>query len=140
MSDKTPMLESQNADASLFKVGTALSEEVFSYLAPHLPVEELLQDTSSSSETEVNHHSSCPPEPQFRNELAPQLVEEELCPRATARVVQIEEDEKLYISKWVVDASGRDAVVAHQFGARTVKFGRVECTDALHEPFSFELE
>ncbi|THU96681.1 hypothetical protein K435DRAFT_663992, partial [Dendrothele bispora CBS 962.96] len=30
--------------------------------------------------------------------------------------------EKLYIAKWVVDASGRDAVVAHQLGARTVKF------------------
>ncbi|THU83129.1 hypothetical protein K435DRAFT_871612 [Dendrothele bispora CBS 962.96] len=52
-----PVLD--NADTSLFK--EQLSEDISSYLAPHLPVEELLQDTFSSSEAEANHyHYSLP--------------------------------------------------------------------------------
>ncbi|THV02936.1 hypothetical protein K435DRAFT_917444 [Dendrothele bispora CBS 962.96] len=168
-----------NADASLFKVGTSLSEEiqqVFSYLAPHLPVEELLlQDTSSSSssETEPNHyHYSRPIFTRSSGNActwsSPSLQENVADPRdgsgigwhldrrgssksekkmvtlrkasfqAIERVdegrswaIVAQEDghsgrgqpqEKLYISRWVVDASGRDAVVANQLGARTVKF------------------
>ncbi|THV02966.1 hypothetical protein K435DRAFT_917495, partial [Dendrothele bispora CBS 962.96] len=182
-----------NADASLFKVGTALSEEiqqVFSYLAPHLPVEELLlQDTSSSSsENETSHyHYSCPiftrssgnacawSSPSLQENVANtsdgsgigwhldrskfdqilrDFVQEqrrgssksekkmvtlrkasfqaiERVDEGRSWAVVAQEDghsdrgqpqEKLYILKWVVDASGRDAVVANQLGARTVKF------------------
>ncbi|THV06974.1 hypothetical protein K435DRAFT_789065 [Dendrothele bispora CBS 962.96] len=100
-----------------FKVGTTLSK-VLSFLTLHHPIEQFLQNTSPSSPEIVTNYRYCPLLTIFP------ATRWHLDQSNSDRVLRdfAQDQEKLYISRWVVNASGRDAAVAHQLGAQTVKF------------------